>query len=64
MTFLKFFQYAYLVIAVLFLYEAVIAWNTNRNRAYMSIFFVVLALFLFFFRRKFRKRFEDRSKQQ
>jgi len=63
MAFLKLFQYAYLVIAVLFLYEAVNEWNTDRNRSYMSIFFVVLAVFLFFFRRKFRKRFEDRSKQ-
>lgn len=63
MAFLKFFQYAYLVIAALFLYEAVISWNTDRNRSYMSLFFVVLALFLFFFRRKFRKRFEDRNKQ-
>jgi uncharacterized membrane protein len=63
MAFLKFFQYAYLVIAVLFIYEAVISCNTDRNRSYMSLFFVVLALFLFFFRRKFRKRFEDRSKQ-
>ncbi|MGF1556565.1 hypothetical protein [Paucihalobacter sp.] len=63
MTFLKIFQYAYLVVAVLFLYEAFKAWNTEGKIDYMSLFFFALALFLFFFRRKFRKRFEDRGKQ-
>lgn len=64
MSFLKFFQYAYLAVFVLFLYETVNNWSTDRNKAYMSLFFAALALFLFFFRRKFRKRFEDRNKQE
>lgn len=63
MSILKFFQYAYLIIAALFLYEVIRAWNTEGKIDYISLFFFVLAVFLFFFRRKFRKRFEDRGKQ-
>jgi hypothetical protein len=37
-------------------------WSGDRNGAYLSLFFAVLAVFMFFFRKKFRKRFEDRGK--
>jgi len=60
MKILKFFQYAYIIVALLFLYEAITSWNTDRNRAYISILFFALAIFMFFFRRRFRKKFEDR----
>lgn len=62
MQLLKLFQYAYLIIAVLFIYEAVTKWNTDRNRAYMGLLFAALAIFMFFFRKRFRKKFEDRNK--
>ncbi|MBC2844436.1 hypothetical protein [Winogradskyella flava] len=63
MKILQFFQYAYLIIAVLFLYKAISEWSTDRNGAYMSLFFAALAIFMFFFRKRFRKKFEDRNKQ-
>lgn len=63
MSLLKIFQYAYLVVAGLFLYEAIKAWNNEGRIDYMSLFFFALAVFLFFFRSKYRKRFEDRDKQ-
>jgi len=56
MKVLQFLQYAYLVFAVLFLYDAI------ANKSYLSLLFAVLAIFMFFFRKKFRKRFEDRGK--
>ena len=62
MKLLKVLQYAYLFFLVLFLYDAVTNWNIDRSRAYMSLFFAALALFMYFFRKKFRKRFEDRGK--
>jgi len=62
MKILKFLQYAYLIFAVLFLYDVVNKWNTDRNAAYISLLFVVLAVFMFFFRKKYRKRFQDRGK--
>ncbi|WP_299101933.1 hypothetical protein [uncultured Winogradskyella sp.] len=63
MKILKFFQYAYIVLAVLFLWDAVSNWSVARNRSYTSLFFVVLILFVFFFRRRFSKKIEDRNKK-
>lgn len=62
MKILQFLQYAYLVFAILFSYDAINKWNNDRNGAYISLLFVALAVFMFFFRKKFRKRFEDRGK--
>ncbi|WP_411893459.1 hypothetical protein [Winogradskyella sp. A2] len=63
MKLLKFFQYAYLVIAFLFLYKGISEWSTDRNSAYLSFFFTALAVFMFFFRKRFRKKFDDRNNQ-
>ena len=62
MKLLQLLQYAYLFFVVLFLYDAISNWNIDRNRSYMSLFFAALAVFMFFFRKKYRKRFEDRGK--
>ncbi len=58
----RFFEYAYLVIAVFFAYEAINNWNSAPNRAYLFVFFVAVAIFMFFFKRNFRKKMEDRNK--
>lgn len=63
MKILKFFQYAYIILAALFLWDAISKWSEDRNGAYMSLFFVALIIFVFFFRRRFKKRFEDRNKK-
>ena len=52
---------AYIVFAILFLWDAIENWSTNRNRSYMSLLFVALAVFMFFFRRKFRRKIEERQ---
>ncbi|WGF93025.1 hypothetical protein QCQ61_02265 [Aequorivita marisscotiae] len=59
----RFFEYAYLIIAAFFLYETINNWNTQPNRAYLFLFFVVLAIFMFFFKRNFRKKMEERNKK-
>lgn len=64
MKLLKVLQFAYLFFLVLFLYDAISNWETDRGRAYMSLFFAALALFMYFFRQKFRKRFENKGKEQ
>ncbi|WP_411766527.1 hypothetical protein [Winogradskyella sp. A3E31] len=63
MKILKFFQYAYLIFAVLFLYDAIENWSTDRTRSYISLLFTAVAIFMFFFRKRFRKKFEDRDKR-
>lgn len=62
MKLLQFLQYAYLIFAALFIYDAISKWSVNRNGAYMSLFFAAIAIFMFFFRKKYRKRFQERGK--
>jgi len=62
MKILQVLQYAYLVFAVLFLYDAISNWNVEGKNPYISLGLAALALFMFFFRKKYRKRFEDRGK--
>ncbi|OZV69286.1 hypothetical protein [Winogradskyella aurantia] len=61
MKLLRIFQYAYIIFAILFLYDAISNWSVDRNRAYMSLFFAALGVFMFFFRRRFAKKFQDRN---
>ena len=63
MKILKIFQYAYIVLAVLFLWDAISKWSEDRNGAYMSLFFTAFVTFVFFFRKRFNKKFEDRNKE-
>ena len=63
MKYFKLFEIAYLVIAVVSVYEVVVEWNADRSRAYLFLFFAVVSLFMFFFRRGFRKKFENRNKK-
>ncbi len=60
--FYKYFEFAYLIFAAFFIFEAFRIWDTERNRAYLFLFFVVVAVFMFFFKRRFRKRLEDRNR--
>ncbi|MGA8855183.1 MAG: hypothetical protein WB492_13495 [Christiangramia sp.] len=60
--FFRYFEYAYLFFAAFFIFEAVRIWNTERNRAYLFLFFVCIAIFMFFFKRRFRRKYEDRNK--
>lgn len=59
----KIFEIAYLVIAIISTVEVVLQWNADRNRAYMFALFAVGSVFMFFFRRKFRKKMEQRNKK-
>ena len=52
----------YLLAAVFFAYEAINNWSTEPNKAYLFAFFVVVSVFMFFFRRKFRKKMDERNK--
>jgi positive regulator of sigma E activity len=58
----KFFEYAYLIIAIVFTVETVLNWVDNREKAYIFMAFAALAVFMYFFRKKYRKKFEDRDK--
>lgn len=60
----QFFEYIYLAMAVFSLYLVYVEWDTNRERAYLFIFFAIVAVFMFFFKRRFRKMVEKRYTDQ
>lgn len=57
----RIFEIGYLAVAVIFGYEAVMIWGDQK--AYVYLILMALAVFMFFFRRNFRKKREDRFKQ-
>jgi len=61
MRYMKFFQYAYLIFAILFVYDAIQKWFSEGIIAYMSILLAATAIFMFFFRRKFNKKFDNKE---
>jgi uncharacterized membrane protein len=62
MKILNFFQYAYIIFAVMFIYKAVSVWSEDSRTAYLMLFFAAMAVFMFFFRKRFRKKIEDSNK--
>lgn len=58
------FEYAYIVMAAFSIYLVFTNWVDFRGQAYMYIFFAILAICMFFFKRKFRKMIEERDKDQ
>jgi hypothetical protein len=60
--FSKIFQYAYLVFAALFLYDGIMKWDYDKSASYISLGLAALAIFMFFFRRKFNKKLQNKDK--
>ncbi|MBD0777184.1 hypothetical protein HPE56_05200 [Maribacter sp. ANRC-HE7] len=59
---LKYTEYLYLVVAIFSIYRIVTDWNVNREGTYLFMFFAVVSIGMFFFRRNYRKKFEQRKK--
>ncbi len=57
----KIIQYVYLFIAVFFIYETVRLWNVEREKAYMLLFFSVLAVGMYFFKKRFIKKMDNKQ---
>ena len=60
--YLKYTIYVNLVVAVLSAIMAFNTWNTDRSRSYIFIFLAVITGFMFFFRRHYLKKFEQRKR--
>lgn len=59
----KIFEYGYVFIAVVFIIETVLNWNSNRERSYLFLLLSAVAVFMYFFKKRFRKRIENRDKK-
>lgn len=65
MKIIKYIPYTFLVLAVLFVFDGVENLNANnQGKAILSFLFGAGAVFMFFFRRRFAKKMEDRHKNQ
>lgn len=62
MNFHKYFQFFYLIIALLFLYNAYVHFSKNEP-FWVDLAFVAAAVFMFFFKRKFAKKYDDSQKK-
>lgn len=61
MKFYKISEFLYIVIATISLIEVITLWDIQRDKAYLFIGFAALSIFMFFFRRKYRKKFKNRK---
>ena len=59
----RLFEYGYLIIAIVFFVEAILRWNTDRNKAYLFVVFTIVAVFMYFFKKRFRRKIEERNKK-
>ncbi len=59
---LRYTEYLYLAVAVISIYKIGELWNVDRERTYIFIFFAVISIGMFVFRRRYRKRFEKRKR--
>ncbi|MBP4142895.1 hypothetical protein MW871_13075 [Flavobacterium sp. I-SCBP12n] len=62
MNYLKLTQYVYLLFAAYFIYDGVTKLiDPQTGTPWLSFIIAALAIFMFFFRRKYAKKFEDRN---
>lgn len=59
----RLFEYAYVVMAVFSIYVVIDNWEENRGRSYLFAIFGIVAVLMFFFKRKFRKKIEAHNKK-
>ena len=61
---LKYTQYLYLLIAAAFIYDGVTTLNSPGENPWLSFIIAGVSVFMFFFRRKYAKKFDDHYKKQ
>jgi hypothetical protein len=59
---LKYTEYVYLIVALFSMYRIFTDWNTDRQNAYLFVFFAVVSVGMFLFRRNYRRKFEQRKR--
>lgn len=61
MSYMKFTPYIYLIFACYFIYDAIVKWSDPQATPILNLLIAGLAVFMFFFRRRFAKKMEDRK---
>lgn len=60
--FLRYTEYLYLAVAAISIYKIATLWSVEPKETYIFIFFAVVSIAMFIFRRRYRKRFEQHKK--
>lgn len=60
--FLRYTEYLYLAVAAISIYKIATLWSVDPKETYIFIFFALVSIAMFLFRRKYRQRFEKRKK--
>lgn len=60
---LRYTEYLYLIVAIISVYKIATLWNTDQQGTYIFIFFAIISVGMFIFRRNYRKRFEKRKRE-
>ena len=61
-SYYKFIEYGYLIIAIFLMIETFLNWKTEPQKAYLYLAFSLLAIFMYLFKKNFRKRIDKRNK--
>ncbi|MEX0288105.1 MAG: hypothetical protein AB3N14_03270 [Flavobacteriaceae bacterium] len=59
---LRYTEYLYLIVAIISIYKIATLWSSNPEDTYIFIFFAVVSIAMFIFRRNYRRRFEKRKR--
>ena len=59
---LRYTEYLYLAVAFFSLYSIYTNWEVDTQRTYLFMFFAVASMGMFLFRRNYRKKFEQRKR--
>ena len=63
MNYYRISEFVYFVISVISFYEMIVLWDLNREKSYLFAGFGVISLGMVFFRRHYRKKFDNRNKK-
>jgi len=61
MNYLKYTQYVYLVFSLFFIYDGITKLDSEQG-PWLSFIIAGVSVFMFFFRRRFAKKFDDNKK--
>lgn len=60
---LKYTEYLYLAVAIVSIYKIITLWSVDPSETYLFMFFALVSIGMFIFRRNYRQRFEKRKQQ-
>lgn len=59
--FFSFFQFAYLIFGAVFIVTGILEYGKSPQRAFLMFGMAALAIFMFFFKRHFKRKFDNKK---